>query len=118
MPLTPFPKLWIQIEDTIIKFGHIINNSMEGEIMFHLSDPCSEIRSIKCFYFKSGKARVMRNGIRMKGHIKVRVLTFIVGMFLKGGRSKGLFQPLGDRGKLTLSLCQFTCNFGLKGVQM
>jgi hypothetical protein len=29
-PLLPFPSFWIQIEDTIMMFGQIINNSMQG----------------------------------------------------------------------------------------
>jgi hypothetical protein len=46
-----------------------------------------------------------------------RVLTFIVGSLFKGWRDKGLFRLLGEGGQFTLNLCQFACNFSLKGVQ-
>jgi hypothetical protein len=76
--LPPFPASRIQIEEIIMKFGQLINNSMQGEIMFHLSDPACGIRAIKFVHLNSRKMGVTMKGVGMKGHIMGRFLTFIM----------------------------------------
>jgi hypothetical protein len=56
----PFPSFWIQIENAIMKLGQLISNAMEGEIVFHLSNPGLWIRAIKFVHHDSRKIEVMR----------------------------------------------------------
>jgi hypothetical protein len=43
MTLPPFPTFNIYIEDTVLKFVQFINDTMQGEVMFHFSVPTSGI---------------------------------------------------------------------------
>jgi hypothetical protein len=54
--------------DIDMEFGQIINNSIQGEIMLHLSDRlvCG-IRAIKFIHLKFGIQFTMK-GVGMKGH--------------------------------------------------
>jgi hypothetical protein len=51
-----------------MKFGQIISNSMQGEIMFHLSNPSYGVQAIKFIHINFGKMKVMMKGVGMKGH--------------------------------------------------
>jgi len=74
---------WIQIKDTITKFFQIISDAMEGEIMFHLSDPTRGIRAIKFVHLNSMKTQFVMKVIGMKGVEMGRFDVFMVGRLLK-----------------------------------
>jgi hypothetical protein len=67
-PLPASPTFRIQIENTIMKFGQLINSTMQGEIMFNLSDPSHVMQAINFIDLNSGKIRDMMKGVGMKGH--------------------------------------------------
>lgn len=47
MPLPPLPSLFIQVQGPHMKFGRVIHNIINREVMFHLRNPTSWIWAIK-----------------------------------------------------------------------
>jgi len=68
VPFPPFLAFRIHIENNIIKFGQLINNSMQREIMFHLNDPYRGVKTIKFIDLNSRKTGVMMKGVGLKSY--------------------------------------------------
>jgi hypothetical protein len=75
-PFPPFPVFRIQIKDTDMKFGQIVCNAMQGEIMFHLSNPAGGVQAIKFSHIDFGKMKIKMKGVGMKGHVMGGVISF------------------------------------------
>jgi hypothetical protein len=81
----------------------MISNVVQGEILFHLSDPTHGIRAIKFVHLNSGKTQFAMKVIGMKGLQMGGVGIFMVGRLFRGGRVRGLAHPFVE--------------FGFKGVK-
>nr|ADE77022.1 unknown [Picea sitchensis] len=54
MPLAPLPLFLIQVQNPYMEFGLMIQNIMEGEVLFHLRDPPYWVGSIKFMHVNFG----------------------------------------------------------------
>jgi hypothetical protein len=84
--LPPLPTFKIQIKDTNTKLDQIISNVVQGEIMFHLSDPTHGIQAIKFIHVHFGKTKFLVRRVRMKWHGMGAINAFWIISLFRGAR--------------------------------
>jgi hypothetical protein len=77
-PLPPLLTFKIQIDDTLTNFSQLISDSMQGEVMFHLSDPTNGIQAINFVHLDSEKTQFVMKVMGVRAMEKGRFGIFMI----------------------------------------